>query len=144
MLSEVGKKAKQIDVRKLASDVLNENSGLITKKVIQQLTVGESGKGQDIGKYTSQRYASLKRRMGSQAPAGVVDLKFSGDLYKGLDTTFKGFTIDTDSSVSYSKYQKKRYGKKIYDLQKENTKDTEYELSQKIIETYFGKLDVSV
>lgn len=144
MLKELSEKAKQIDVRKLASDVMNENSGLITNKIREQLTVGESGSGRDVGKYVSERYASLKRRIGSQAPYGVVDLRLSGNLYKGLDTTFKGFEYKTDSSVDYSKYQIKRYGKDIYELQKENKKDSEFELSNKITKEYFNRLGLSV
>ena len=144
MLKELSEKAKQINVRQLASDVMNENSGLITNRIRQQLTVGESGTGRNVGKYVSDRYSRLKRNMGSQAPYGVVDLRLSGDLYKGLETTFKGLTYETDSSVDYSKYQVKRYGKQIYELQKENKKDSEFELSEKIKEEYFNRLGLSV
>ena len=142
MLRELAAKAKTINVRKLASDILKQNSGLITNKIEQQLTVGESGRG-EVGKYKSPRYAAFKQRIGSQAPSGVVDLKLSGNLYKGLYVEFSGTSYDANSKVDYSKYQIKRYGKKIYELQKSLQKDTEFEYSQKIINEYFQRLGLS-
>jgi len=143
MLKELSQKAKAINVRELASDILKQNSGLITKLVEQQLTVGESGKGSNVGKYKSAYYARFKQRIGSQAPSGVVDLKLSGDLYKGLFVDFKGTSYETDSKVDYSKYQIKRYGKEIYELQEPNEKDVEFQLQTKIIEDYLKRLGLS-
>jgi hypothetical protein len=85
MLRELAEKAKKIDVKKLALQVVKDNAGLIKTRLTEQLTVGENGQSSDIGKYKSNWYARLKRNMGSQAPFGTVDLKYSGDLYKGLE-----------------------------------------------------------
>ena len=140
MIQELAKKAKAINVRELALLILRDNGELVNSRIREQLTVGESGTGRDVGKYKSDRYAIFKQRIGSQAPSGVVDLKLSGSLYDGLFTKIKGFSIETDSKVNYSKYQKVRYGDEIYELQKENQKDIEFQLSQAIIEAYFSKL----
>ena len=140
MIQELAKKAKAINVRELALQILRENEELINSRIREQLIVGENGKGQDVGKYKSSYYARFKKRIGSQAPLGTVDLKLSGELHDKLFTEFKDFKTETDSKVEYSKYQKKRYGKTIYEPQKSNQKDFEFSASKKIIEAYYKKL----
>jgi hypothetical protein len=127
MFRELAKKAKAINVSKLALSVAKANVGLITDNVIDQLDVGIAGDGGLVGNYTTDYYSRFKRRSGSNAPFGVVDLKVTGALYKGLRTDIKGTSVITDSKVSYSKYQIDRYGNRIY----ENTKSNQEEVKDK-------------
>jgi hypothetical protein len=127
MFRELAKKAKAINVQRLALSVAKANIGLITDNVIDQLDVGIAGDGAAVGRYTTDYYSRFKRRAGSRAPFGTVDLKVSGDLYKGLRTDIKGTSVITDSKVSYSKYQIDRYGNRIY----ENTKSNQEEVKDK-------------
>ena len=136
MLRELAKKAKQINVKELALQVAQANAGLISERVREQLLVGENSEGQNVGKYTTKRYSSFKKRIGSIAPFGVPDLKLSGKLHKGLKAEIKPASFTVDSSVEYSKYQIKRYGKKIYGLQKENAEDVKFNNSVKIAAAY--------
>ena len=139
-LLKLAQKARQINIQQLALNVVKKNSGLIDKRIQEQLTVGENGDGLKVGYYKSPYYASLKSRIGSLAPNGVVDLKLSGNLHNGIKTDIKGSTYNTDSSVSYSKVQKERYGNKIYELQKENSEDIKFKNSIDIIKEYTKKL----
>jgi len=136
MLKELAEKAKKIDVKELALQVVKDNAGLITTRLKEQLTVGENGQSTDIGKYKSLWYARLKRNMGSQAPFGTVDLKYSGELYKQLEVAFSGDKVEIDSKVNYSKYQIERYGKSIYEIQDENSKDISFINGRKLAEAY--------
>jgi len=142
MLKELAEKAKKIDIQKLALEVVRANSGLIKSRLQEQLTVGENGEGSDVGKYTTAYYSKLKKRMGSQAPFGTVDLKYSGDLYKQLEVAISESKVSIDSSVSYSKYQIERYGKSIYEIQDENQKDISFINERELTKAYSEALDL--
>ena len=135
-LLALAKKAQKINVEKLALDITKKNSGLVSKRIEGQLKVGESGDGGKIGLYKSIRYASFKSRIGSLAPSGTVDLKLSGNLYKGINTVVSANSYTTDSSVSYSNVQVDRYGKKIYELQKDNSEDIKFKNGVDTIAAY--------
>ena len=136
MFLELAEKAKKIDVKELALQVVKANAGLIKTRLQEQLTVGENGLSQDVGKYKSNRYARLKRAMGSQAPFGIVDLKYTGKLYEKITVDVKPDLVSIDSKVDYSKYQIQRYGKSIYEIQDENSKDIAFINGRKLTEIY--------
>lgn len=112
----------------LALKEAQANSELIAELNRQQLTVGENSKGQNVGKYVSPRYASFKKRIGSQAPSGIVDLKLSGNLYKKIQAKITPTTITIASTVPYDIYQEKRYGEEIHKLQDQNWEEIEFKV----------------
>lgn len=136
MFRELAQKARKINVNKLALQVAQANAGLITDNVIDQLDVGIAGDGAVVGKYTTDYYSRFKRRIGSNSPYGVVDLKVTGGLYKGLRTKVTPTEVTTDSKVSHSKYQKERYGDRIYENTEQNSKKVKRKNSIDIVETY--------
>ena len=136
MFAEIAERAKKIDVQKLALEIVKQNSALIKTRIQEQLTVGENGESRDVGKYTSGRYSRLKRAMGSQSPFGIVDLKYTGLLYEKITVKVSEKEVNTDSSVPYSKYQIQRYGKSIYDVQDENSKDIAFKNNTAFVEAY--------
>ncbi len=131
-LKKLGQKAKKVNIQLLALKEAQANSELIAELNRQQLTVGENSKGQDVGKYVSPRYAQFKKRIGSQAPSGIVDLKLSGNLYEKIKVGILPTQILINSLVDYSKYQVKRYGKEIFNLQDDNWEEIEFKV---LIET---------
>lgn len=136
MLKELAAKAKKINISKLALQVAKANVGLITDNVIDQLNVGIAGDGASVGSYATDYYSRYKRRIGSLAPFGTVDLKVTGKLYKGLRTSIKGLAVSTVSKVSYSKYQIGRYGERIYENTKTNQDQVKNKNSAGIVENY--------
>lgn len=114
MFRELAKNAKRINVTQLVLLVAKSNTGLIADNVREQLSRGKAGDNIVVGIYTSLPYAKRKAKI-SQAPFGTVDLKLSGDLYKNLKVDLTLKSVDVDSTVSYSKYQIKRYGKRVYE-----------------------------
>jgi hypothetical protein len=140
MLKELAEKAKRIDVDKLALDVAKANSGLIKTRVQEQLTVGENGEAQDVGKYKSNRYARMKQSIGSQAPFGIVDLKLSGKLHENIKVGIFPTQVLVNSLVDYAKYQISRYGKSIFELQESNQEDIKFKNSNDIIKEYSRQL----
>lgn len=135
-LRELASNAKKINVRRLALQVARSNVGLITDNVIGQLDVGIAGDGQRVGDYSTNYYSRFKRRIGSNAPFGVVDLKVTGALYRGLRTKISGTDVETDSKVSYSIYQKNRYGERIYENTEENKGNVRAKNSRDAVSRY--------
>ena len=135
-LKKLGQKAKRINIRLLALKEAQANSELIAELNRQQLIVGENSKAQDVGQYVSSRYASFKKRIGSLAPSGVVDLKLSGNLYKGIKATITPTAITIKSDVDYDKYQERRYGETIHDLQDQNWEEVETKVLLDTISKY--------
>jgi len=127
-LQKLAQKAKRINIMQLALKEANANSELIADLNRQQLIVGENGNGQDVGVYKSKRYASFKKRIGSIAPSGIVDLKLSGNLYKEIKARITPATITINSSVPYDKYQEQRYGDEIHTLQDQNWEEVEFKV----------------
>jgi hypothetical protein len=135
-LKKLGQKAERINIQLLALKEAQANSELIAELNRQQLTVGENSKAQDVGQYVSPRYASFKKRIGSQAPAGVVDLKLSGNLYKGIGAKVTPTLIEIKSTVPYDIYQEKRYGDTIHKLQDQNWEEVETKVLVGTIKKY--------
>lgn len=127
-LKKLGQKAKRINIQLLALKEAQANSELIAELNRQQLTVGENSKGQNVGEYVSSRYAQFKKRIGSQAPSGIVDLKLSGNLYAKINAVITPTTINISSTVPYDIYQEKRYGKEIHSLQDQNWEEVEFKV----------------
>ncbi len=137
MFRELAESAKKINVKELALQVAKANVGLITDNVIDQLDVGIAGDGQKVGEYSTGYYSRLKRRMGSNAPFGFVDLKFTGKLYKGIRTKITKDEIKTYVvGVSYSKYQIDRYGERIFENTSGNAEMVKAKNSAEIINSY--------
>jgi len=135
MFRELAQKARKIDIKQLIQQVVRANAGLIADNVREQLTLGKSGDNRTVGIYKSVWYAKKKAKMNS-LPFGTVDLKLSGYLYKGLKTEITLSTVTTDSDVSYSKYQIKRYGDKIYDNTPENQTEVRETNSRHAVQNY--------
>lgn len=137
MFRELAKRAKKINVRQLALKVAQANEGLITDNVIDQLDIGIAGDGKRVGEYKTDRYSKFKRREGSNAPFGVVDLKLTGALYEGIRTRVLPTQIITNVvGVLYSKYQVLRYGKRIYENTPKNAEGVKNKNSRDTVRDY--------
>lgn len=142
-LREVAKRAQKINVRQLALKVAQANEGLITDNIIDQLDVGIAGDNKIVGNYTTDSYSKFKRREGSKAPFGVVNLKLTGNLYEGLRTRVLATQVITNViGVDYSKYQVKRYGKRIYENTPENKGKVRDKNSRDTVSAYSTLLGV--
>lgn len=135
MFRELAKKAKRINIQRLALVVAKSNSELIADNIRDQLSVGKAGNNAAVGIYSSLSYARLKSRT-SKAPFGVVNLKLSGDLYSEIFVKITPAKVDTGSNVPYSKYQINRYGKRIYENTPENSGKVRDKNSGDIVRAY--------
>jgi len=135
MFRELAKRTKRINIRQLALLVARSNSELIADNVREQLSAGKAGDGAAVGIYSSLPYAKRKSRI-SSAPFGVVDLKLSGDLYANLKVDISPTNVLVDSTVSYSKYQIKRYGKRVYENTTINAEKVKSKNSKDIVAGY--------
>jgi hypothetical protein len=121
--------------------VARSNSELIADNVREQLSVGKAGDNAAVGVYSSLPYAKRKARI-SKAPFGSVDLKLSGDLYANLKVDISPTKVLVDSTVSYSKYQVKRYGERVYENTTINAEKVKSKNSKDIVAGYSKALGI--
>lgn len=139
-LVKIAQRAKQTNVMQLALKEARNNSGLIADLNRQQLVVGENSRGQRIGRYTTPRYSAFKKRIGSQAPLGVPDLKLSGRLHKEIEANITPTKITIESKVPYDIFQERRYGKEIHNLQDQNWEEVEFKVLIETRKEYLDKI----
>ena len=140
-LKEISKKAQRIDIRKLTLSVAQSNAELISDNVRDQLEKGIAGDESEVGRYTSTPYA-IRKSATSKAPFGVVNLFVEGDLYKGITTRIFPTQVLTNSLVEHSKYQVRRYGKRIYENTSKNKEKVRDKNSRDAVSTYSRLLGV--
>jgi hypothetical protein len=63
-------------------NIIDQSGAQAIKLVQGQLSVGYSGTGKLLDAYKSKSYAQKKISMGSLAPFGVPNLKYSGSFYQ--------------------------------------------------------------
>lgn len=140
-LRKLGLNAQKIDIRKLVLLVAKSNAGLISDNVREQLTKGVAGDGAAVGVYSSLSYANLKAKT-SKAPFGIVNLFKEGDLYKEIVSKIFPTQVLTNSLVEHSKYQVRRYGKRIYENTSENKGNVRDKNSRDTVKIYSKALGV--
>ena len=86
-----------------------------------QMLKGKKRNNEGIGEYLSDNYAAYKFSfISSEAGEGNVDLKLSGDFYKGLEMKLSGENIDIKSSDFKSSKLESKYGSDIFGLTSKN------------------------
>lgn len=68
----------------LGIDTMVENEAEIIDLNTSQVEQGLSSEGGILGEYENDNYAAFKQSIGSKAPAGIVDLKLTGDFISGF------------------------------------------------------------
>lgn len=113
---ELNNKVQAFDLELTLDKVVLENEKFILDKNKEQLYSGVDANNESLGNYKSEFYANYKLQ---KNPAGVVDLKDTGDFYNAfkLDNT----DYEISSTDEKTKSLTAKYGKNIFGLTKENT-----------------------
>lgn len=83
-----------------------------------QLAQGKLNDGSDLTPPYSVMYSEVRERAGLQIDH--VDLKFTGNFYKGFTMKMEGETLQLGSDVEYEGSLSARYSERIYGLSEEN------------------------
>lgn len=118
-------------VKQNQSEALDMNAG--------QLFEGVDSQDQSLGEYRSQSYARFKQSLN---PAGVVDLKLTGDFYRGLFVKADQFPVAFDSSDGKSEMLKEKYGEEIFGLDQNNLEQFRQEIKPDVQELYRSLLQL--
>jgi hypothetical protein len=135
-VSQLANNARKLNPLKLFAQSVEENSEYIVDLNTGQLAIGKDSNNQDLFPYSNSDYAQLKKSMGSEAPLGTPNLKFTGDFWSGFNVKAdeNGLTISsTDSKTSKLKGM---YNEDIFGLGEESKKD----LKTMLLPTYLEKL----
>ena len=118
-------------ILKIVQDTKNQAIDLNTK----QLFSGRDASGQSLGGYRNPDYAAFKRSLN---PAGVVDLKLTGDFYQGFFAKTDSFPVTFDSTDEKTSELKQKYGQ-IFGLDPTSLEEYRQEIKPEV-QAYFSKI----
>lgn len=131
-IRELAAKARSItddDINESILKVVDKNKSEALDLNLKQLFSGRDAKDQSLGRYHSQAYAEFKRSLN---PAGVVDLKLTGDFYRGFFAKTDRFPIEFASTDSKTDMLEEKYGKEIFGLDQANLEEFRKEIKPDI------------
>lgn len=103
----------------------------------QLFSKGIRGDGQSLGEYRSSEYTDLKRQLN---PAGVVDLKLSGDLHESVFTDADRFPVLFDFKDWKRNELFAKYGEEISELTPENIEEFTKIVNDELADEYKSEL----
>lgn len=136
-LKDLRARFEKIDLSKVFEESVSETKSVIIELVSSQIERGEDYKGNDIGIYKDLKYARRKQNMGSKAPEGIIDLKYTGDFLKRLylkkyPRNYLIRSFDKKNSILLG-----TYGPRIFELNQENL---DYYINIHLIPTILSKI----
>lgn len=136
-LKDLRAKFEKTDLLKVFQLSVSETKSVILELVSSQIERGESSTGDNIGIYANVKYSERKQRMGSLAPFGHIDLKYTGSfldkLYlKKYPRNYLIRSYDRKNSILL-----KNYGPGIFELNAENL---DYYINNHLLPTMLNKI----
>ncbi len=83
-LKNLRAKYTKLDLDDVFQESVAETKSILIKLLRSQIESGEYPDNSPIGIYSSLAYAKRKQKMGSKAPVGVIDLKYTGKFLNRL------------------------------------------------------------
>lgn len=120
-LSEFNSKLQAIDMEELIRQAVISNESKLLDMNRRQMLSGERSDGDLISPdYFSLSYAFEKKKMGTKAPFGVPDLKYTGAFQRDMVLLVEGNEWEIGSTDDKTPELTRKYAK-IFGLTKENT-----------------------
>lgn len=119
-LKDLRAKYEKMDLLGVFQESVVETKSVILELVSSQIERGQTGTGDTIGIYISDKYADKKQEMGSLAPHGVIDLKYTGDFLNRLYLKVYPKNYLVRSWDKKNSELLKRFGSEIFELNPEN------------------------
>ena len=115
------------------AQIMKEDEQAVVELNRQQLLHGFKSDGDLVGEYRSPAYALMKERMNPLAGLGLVDLRLTGDFFRGFQlaidsTEYAIFSTDWKTNKLMDKYSEDIFGL---------TRDSQFELWSKIVRDKF-------
>lgn len=108
------------NVEQVILDIAKKDESFIVDLNTQQLFAGKDSAGESLEPYRSVWYADFKLELNS---AGVVDLKLTGDFYRGFFIKADSFPIQISSSDIKKDRLVEHYGQNIFGLDEKSQAD---------------------
>lgn len=129
-ISQAIEKLGRLDLAQALEKVLGQTEEQYEDLNRSQLLQGKLNDGSDLTPPYSVMWSEVRERHGLQIDH--VDLKFTGNFYKGFTMKMEGETLQLGSDVEYEGSLSARYSEKIYGLSEENA-DTYRELIRPLV-----------
>jgi hypothetical protein len=123
-LKTINQKTIDDGVLKAVQETKNQAIDLNTK----QLFSGRDANGQSLGGYLNTDYAAFKRSLN---PAGVVDLKLTGDFHSSFFAKTDSFPVAFDATDEKTSELKQKYGE-IFGLDETSLEEYRQEIKPEV------------
>lgn len=129
-MASIGKmilKFEKLNVETILGSAIKDSQDDYINIQKEQMLVGEAKKGK-IGKYRNLSYARRKESINPRAGFPNVDLKLTGAFQKALITKVSAGKISIKSTDSKAEGLVKKYGEKIFGLNKSHASEYSLEI----------------
>jgi hypothetical protein len=116
-IAQMSARWNSLSLHKEVNMTIRQTTGDIIKANQNQLLSNKDSTGESLGGYALKSYEDMKKDMGQ---SGVVDLKLTGDFYKGFQVDVQQDTFELDSTDSKTGKLEGKYGKDIFGLTPES------------------------
>ena len=136
-LKDLRAKYEGMDLLGVFQESISETKSTILQLVSSQIERGQTGSGDIIGVYKSKEYADRKQDMGSLAPHGVIDLKYTGEFLHRLYLKVYPKSYLVRSWDKKNSALLRRFGTEIFELNSENL---DYYVNSVLLPTILSKI----
>ncbi len=121
------------DIEDMLLKVVDESKNQAIDLNTSQLFSGKNANGESLGSYQNPEYAAFKRTLN---PAGVVDLKLTGDFYLGFFARTGKFPITFFSNDEKTSELIQNYGTEIFGLNQDSLEAYREEIKPEVQKEY--------
>jgi hypothetical protein len=118
-LKDLRKRFNKINLDSILIESIHETKGYLTDNLRSQIERGLLGTGGNLPGYANEEYAKKKASMGSLAPFGITDLKYSGSFLSKLFIKVYPNNILIRSRDRKNSIILKKYGPEVFVLRQD-------------------------
>ena len=119
MFEELAHIARKANFKRALDNAIKETEFELLELLRAQLSKGQGGDG-TLPALNDYYYARKKKKMGGQAPFGIMDLKFKGDFYDSLQVQKSNNVLYVGATDPKTPKLIEIAGEQIFELNAEN------------------------
>jgi hypothetical protein len=113
------KNLEEVDINNVIEESMNDTVGSFARLQRLQMLSGKNSEGRRIGRYKNAAYARKKYQLSRLAGYGNVDLRLTGDFYRGVTVDPRSNSVVIDSGDYKTEILTDKYGEEIFGLNQE-------------------------
>jgi hypothetical protein len=136
-LKNLRAKYTKLDLDNIFQESVAETKSILIELLRSQIESGEYPDSSPIGIYSSLAYAKRKQKMGSKAPFGIIDLKYTGRFLDKLVVKKYPRNYLIRSTDKKNSMILRRFGPMLFELSNQNL---DYYINKFLLPTILKKI----